>query len=358
MRVVIAGGGTGGHLYPGIALAETFVRLRSEAKILFVGTARGIGENPLLKKGYRFEAISSKGFIGKGLGGRIVSLLAVPKGLIESLRILRQFSPQLVIGVGGYSAGPVLLAAILLRIKRVILEPNVVPGLSNRLVAPFCHMVVTAFSASRARLRSNRIKRLGIPVRPEIGEKKSFTKEKDVPTILIIGGSQGAHSINQAMMSALPLLKDLKKRPFIIHQTGKRDLEKVQATYDAAHYKADVTAFIDDMAGAYAAADLVVSRAGAGTLSELAIAGKGAILIPFPHAGGHQAENAKAFVEAGAAVMVLDHDLSGTKLAEQIDENLSNPKQLQLMENAAKEQGNKNAAEDIVKACLELIGNH
>ncbi len=357
MRVVIAGGGTGGHLYPGIALAETFMRFRSEAKVLFVGTAGGIGENPLLKKGYCFEAISSKGFIGKGLGGRVASLLAVPKGLIESMRILRRFSPQLVIGVGGYSAGPVLLAAILLRIKRVILEPNVVPGLSNRLVAPFCHMVVTAFTASQTRLSSNRINRLGVPVRPEIGTKKPGVTGRKSPTLLILGGSQGAHSINQAMMSALPLLKDLKLIPFIIHQTGKRDLEKVQSVYDTEHYEADVTDFIDDMAGAYAAADLVVSRAGAATLSELAIAKKGSILIPFPHAGGHQEENALAFVKAGASTMLRDRELSGPKLAELIDKYLFDADQLKLMEKAASRQGNKKAAEDIVVACLELVEN-
>ncbi len=359
MRVVIAGGGTGGHLYPGIALAETFIKLRSEAKVLFVGTARGIGENPLLKKGYRFEAISSKGFIGKGLGGRIASLLAIPAGLIESIRILSRFSPQIVIGIGGYSAGPVLLAAILLRIKRVILEPNVVPGLSNRLVAPFCHMVVTAFAASQARLRTHRIRRLGVPVRPEIGSKKSEDKsnksEKISPTLLILGGSQGAHSINQAIIAALPLLKDLKRIPFIIHQTGKSDCEKVQAAYDAAQYAAEVTAFIDDMAGAYAAADLVVSRAGAGTLSELAIAAKGSILIPFPHAGGHQEENALAFVKEGAAIMLRDGELSGPKLTELVQKSLADPERLKLMEEAAKRQGNKNAAEDIVRACLALV---
>lgn len=356
MRVVIAGGGTGGHLYPGIALAETFIKLRSEAKVLFVGTARGIGDNPLLKKGYRFEAISSKGFIGKGLGGRVASLLAVPKGLIESIRILSRFSPQIVIGIGGYSAGPVLLAAILLRIKRVILEPNVVPGLSNRLVAPFCHMVVTAFEASSARLHSTRIRRLGIPVRPEIGTvKASYNSKKERPTLLILGGSQGAHSINRTMIVALPLLKTLKNPPFIIHQTGKRDFEKTQDAYKTEQYKADVLEFIDDMAVAYSNADLVISRAGAGTLSELAIAGKASILIPFPHAGGHQEENALAFVKAGAATLLLDKDLNSPKLTALIRSHISAPAQLEKMAAASKKQGNKDAAKDIVIACLSLV---
>ncbi len=354
MRIVIAGGGTGGHLYPGIALAATFTALRSGTKVLFVGTARGIGDNPLRNSGYRFEAISSKGFIGKGFGDRLSALFVVPKGLIESMRILKRFSPHVVIGIGGYSAGPVLLAAILLRIKRVILEPNVVPGLSNRLVAPFCHMVVTAFEASSARLRSKRIRHLGIPVRPEIGKIKSTRSKKNRATLLILGGSQGAHSINQTMIAALPLLKALDKAPFIIHQTGKRDFEQIRAAYKTAQYEADVSPFIEDMATAYANADLVISRAGAGTLSELAIAEKASILIPFPHAGGHQEENALSFVKAGAATLLLDGELSGPKLTALIQDNLSNPDRLAKMATAAKKQGNKNAAKDIVNACLAL----
>jgi len=361
MRVVIAGGGTGGHLYPGIALAVTFQKLRAEARILFIGTTQGIGEEPLLKRGYQVESISVKGFIGKGLSGRLSSILSVPAALLQSLRILKAFSPTLVIGIGGYAAGPVLLAAILLGLKRVILEPNVVPGLSNRLVAPFCHMVVTAFEASRKRLRTNKISRLGMPVRPEILGPNTLGNRRDTEaiseklgqrTLLILGGSQGAHSINRAMIAALPALKD--EHLFVIHQTGKTDRATVEAAYAAARVPGRVMAFIEDMAGAYASADLVISRAGAGTLAELALVGKSSLLIPFPHAAGHQEENAKAFVSAGAALMLHDGELSGPVLAKSINALLADPVRRQKMEAAALTQGNAHAAEAIVEACLAL----
>ncbi len=352
MRVVIAGGGTGGHLYPGIALAETFQDLRKEARILFVGTARGIGEGPLLERGYQVESISVKGFIGKGLRGRVASIFSVPAALFQSLRILKTFSPTLVIGIGGYAAGPVLLAAILLGLKRIILEPNVVPGLSNRLVAPFCHLVVTAFEESRQRLGTKNIQRLGVPIRPELIKAKTIVEKKAGPTLLILGGSQGAHSINRAIIDALPTLKG--EQPFMIHQTGKSDQAMVQSAYEQAGISAQVSAFIEDMAGAYAAADLVISRAGAGTLAELGVVGKAAVLIPFPHAAGHQEENAKAFVSAGAALMLREAELSGAALGESIKALLSHPERRKKMEAAARQQGNPNAAEAIVQACLAL----
>lgn len=354
MKVVIAGGGTGGHLYPGLALAETFMKTLPETKILFIGTAHGIGSSPIPQQGFRFETVTATGFVGKGLFARLRSILSIPAGLSQSLRILKRFSPQLVIGIGGYVAVPVMLAAALLKIKRVILEPNVMPGLVNQVVAPLCHLVVTTFEASNAQLHSKRIKRLGIPVRPEITRPGLIERKEGVKTLLILGGSQGARSINQAMCAALPLLAEKTSSVSIIHQTGKSDFDATRAAYDAAGVQAEVAPFIDDMGTAYAKADLVISRAGAGTLSELGVTGKPSVLIPFPHAGGHQIANAKAFISAGASVMILDEDLSGEALAETILGLLSDSVKLQKMSAAAKRQGNPNAAEDIVKSCLAL----
>jgi UDP-N-acetylglucosamine--N-acetylmuramyl-(pentapeptide) pyrophosphoryl-undecaprenol N-acetylglucosamine transferase len=370
VKVVIAGGGTGGHLYPGIALAQTFQKVESNAKILFVGTAQGMEAKLLPEKGFSFAAISAKGFVGKGWMGRIKSLFLVPVGLFQSISILRDFSPQLVIGIGGYAAGPVLLAAVLLKIKRVILEPNLVPGLANQLIAPWVDLAVIAFEETRAYLKTKRFLRAGVPVRPEIvhvgatprGRPDGGQAQGPAPTktLLILGGSQGAQSINRAMVAALPFLENggaTHASPLqIIHQTGKRDWEEVKAAYERTKISARVEPFIHDMAAIYAAADLVISRAGAGTLSELGAVGKPSILIPYPLATGHQEKNAAAFVSAGAAEMILDRDLDGRRLAERITFLLSDPRRLSEMSDAARRQGHPRSAEEIVEACFELVG--
>jgi len=355
MRIVIAGGGTGGHLYPGIALAETFSKLYAETQILFIGTSQGIGTSPIPKKGFRLETVTATGFVGKGLSGKLKSLFSIPKGLAQALRILKKFKPQLVIGVGGYVAVPVMLAATLLRIKRVILEPNVMPGLVNKITAPLSHLVVTTFEASKRHLPVHKIKRLGIPIRPEIMQAAPIQTDNQTKTLLILGGSQGAHSINRAMIEALPFLKKTAGALSIIHQTGKSDCETVQRAYQEVGLEAEVSAFIDDMATTYSRADLIISRAGAGTLSEIAAIGKAALMVPFPYAAGHQIANAKAFVEIGAAEMILDQDLSGSRLSEAILALIGDSARLKKMGDAALQHGNPNAAEDIVKACMTLM---
>lgn len=359
MRVVIAGGGTGGHLYPGIALAETFKRFQVGSRILFIGTAQGMEATLLPEKGFSFEAISAKGLIGKGAGAKLKSLFLVPVGLIQSVRILRRFSPHLVIGIGGYAAGPVLLAAVLLRIRRIILEPNLVPGLANKLIAPYVDLAVIAFEESREYLRTKEIKICGVPVRPEIAQAVEAAASKGSEpkrrTLLILGGSQGAHSINRAMVEAIPILEKEKNSLSVIHQTGKRDWEEVKEAYSRSALSARVEPFIHGMAEVYAAADLVVSRAGAGTLSELAVAGKPSILVPYPLATAHQEKNAAAFVSSGAAEMILDRELSGTQLGERILALLSEPARLKSMGEAAKRRGHPQAAEEIVKTCFELV---
>ncbi len=355
MKIVIAGGGTGGHLYPGIALAETFLKFQAETQVLFIGTSQGIGTSPIPKKGFNLETVTATGFVGKGLFGKLKSLLSIPQGLRQSLGILKKFKPQLVIGVGGYVAVPVLLAATLLRIKRVILEPNVMPGLVNKITAPLSHLVVTTFEASKQHLPGHKIKRLGIPVRPEILHAAPLRKNKAAQTLLILGGSQGAHSVNKAMIEALPFLKKTAQALLIIHQTGKSDCESVRTAYQQAGLEAEVSAFIDDMATTYRRADLIISRAGAGTLSEIAAIGKAALMIPFPYAAGHQIENAKAFVEIGAAEMIFDQDLSGEGLAKTILSLIFDSARLKKMGDAALRHGNPNAAEDIVKQCIALV---
>ncbi|HLG22127.1 MAG TPA: UDP-N-acetylglucosamine--N-acetylmuramyl-(pentapeptide) pyrophosphoryl-undecaprenol N-acetylglucosamine transferase, partial [Candidatus Manganitrophaceae bacterium] len=250
---------------------------------------------------------------------------------------------------------PLLLAAVLLGVKRVILEPNLVPGLANKLIAPMANLVVVAFDESRPYLRTKKVQRLGVPVRPEILQA-ARRASSHLKTLLVLGGSQGAHTINRAMVEALPILEKEKGALHIIHQTGKREWEEVKEAYSRQGLSARVEPFIHDMAGVYAAADLVVSRAGAGTLSELAAIGKPSLLIPFPYAKGHQEKNAAAFVSSGAAEMIPDRDLTGRLIAERVLALLFDATKLARMGEAAKERGRPRAAEEIVKACYALIG--
>jgi len=362
MKVVIAGGGTGGHLYPGLALAETFKKLKEDMAILFVGTAHGMGPRIISEKGYTFEIISAKGFVGKGWVSRIKSIGLIPLGLVQSMLILRRFSPQLVIGIGGYAAGPILLAAVLLRIKRVILEPNRVPGLANKLIAPYVDLAFVAFEELRETLGTKEVRTLGVPVRPEIVNAegpvspKAKASGKDALVLLILGGSQGAHSINRAMADALPLLGKLKDRLFIIHQTGKQDCEEIRAVYEKSGFSARVEPFIEDMGETYAKADLVLSRAGAGTLSELAAIGKASLLVPFPFAEGHQEKNAEAFTSAGAAEMILDKMLNGERLSGRVEALLLDSEKRKKMGEAARRRGHPDSAEKIVRECFCLVG--
>ncbi|MFQ5579282.1 MAG: undecaprenyldiphospho-muramoylpentapeptide beta-N-acetylglucosaminyltransferase [Nitrospiria bacterium] len=362
MRVVIAGGGTGGHLYPGIALAETFKKLKEDMTVLFIGTAHGMGPKIISEKGFPFEVISAKGFVGKGWVSRIKSIGMIPLGLMQSVLILRRFSPQLVVGIGGYAAGPILLAAVLLRIKRVILEPNRVPGMANKLIAPYADLAFVAFDELRETLGTRVVRSLGVPVRPEITNAERQVSSSapdaggDTLVLLILGGSQGAHSINQAMIKALPLLGKLKDRLFIIHQTGNLDCDETRDVYAKTGFKSHVVPFVEDMAEAYAKADLVLSRAGAGTLSELAAIGLPSLLVPFPFAEGHQEKNAEAFAAAGASEMILDRQLSGIRLAERLELLFSDPNKLQEMGTAARRRGHPDSAEKIVRECFCLLG--
>ncbi|MFQ5781345.1 MAG: glycosyltransferase, partial [Nitrospiria bacterium] len=227
---------------------------------------------------------------------------------------------------------------------------------ANKLIAPYVDLAVVAFEESRETLGTKEIRCLGVPVRPEIISSKPPESGGDRKVLLVLGGSQGARSINRAMVEALPLLEKVKGELSIIHQTGRRDWEETKAAYLSSGLSARVEPFIDDMAEAYAKADLVVSRAGAGTLSELAAIGKPSLLIPFPFAMGHQEKNAEAFVSAGASEEILDGALSGAILAQRIRSLLSDPERLRRMGEAAKERGHPDSAEKIVRECFRLVG--
>lgn len=357
MKMLVAGGGTGGHLYPGIALAEELTTRQEGNEVLFVGTKRGIESRVLPSLPYGLETIEVVGLKGKGLFGMLRGLLQVPKAIAQSFRILREFKPDIAVGVGGYASGPMILACWLSGIPSVILEQNTIPGITNRILSRFVNAVFTTFESSAAFFPRKKVQALGNPIRRQLLD--NFLRSKipdDRFDILVLGGSQGAHALNLRMVEAAGNLLDLEDSIRIVHQTGPADLELVKRGYADIGLEVDVRAFIDDMSAAYLRADLVICRAGATTIAELLVAKKAAILIPYPYAAdNHQELNAKAMVDVNAAVMFQERGMDGRLLADKIRELKNNPERVQEMERAASIAGRPEAAREIINALLEII---
>ncbi|MDP2272948.1 MAG: undecaprenyldiphospho-muramoylpentapeptide beta-N-acetylglucosaminyltransferase [Archangium sp.] len=356
MRVLIAGGGTGGHLFPGIALAEEIVTRHPKNDVVFVGTDRGLEARVVPQNGFVFEAIKSRGLKGMGVVKMLLGLLLLPVSFFSAIGLLRKYKPDVVVGVGGYSSGPVVLMAWLLRIPTAIQEQNALPGFTNKVLGKFVDAIFVSFEAAIPFFPYKRAHALGNPIRRALLEnflRSTIAHERF--TLLIFGGSLGARGINSRVIDALPFLKDLKGEIHVIHQTGKADLETVKKGYADQEFPADVREFIDDMAGAYLGADLVLCRAGATTLAELTVCKKASILVPFPHAtDDHQAVNAKALVDAGAAIMFREADLTGEKLAAAIRELKNEPPRLAKMEKAAGMLGRPEASGEIAAVLQQL----
>lgn len=356
MKVLIAGGGTGGHLYPGIALAREFQRMGIK-DILFVGTKRGIESEVLNKEGFPHVKIRVSGIMNKGFLKSLASIFLLPIGLIDSLVILLRFRPDIVIGIGGYASGPIIVVAMILGIKRIILEPNLIPGATNRILAPIANVIAVAFEETKNYLKGSKVILTGNPVRDEFTNMNNACSEMNVTTIFVFGGSQGAHSINIAMADALDHLKDIKDEIFVIHQTGKSDYQFALDSYESKGFKARIEPYIFDIAKVYRLADLIVCRAGATTVAEIMACGKPAILIPFPHSThGHQEWNAKALKDAGAAEVIDGSQLNGKLLEETIRRLLFDRKALRLMGERSKLLGKKDAARKIALLCNQLVG--
>ncbi|HSG05438.1 MAG TPA: undecaprenyldiphospho-muramoylpentapeptide beta-N-acetylglucosaminyltransferase, partial [Nitrospiria bacterium] len=364
MKLIIGGGGPGGHLFPGVALAREFERRFPDCQVLFIGTEKGLESRIIPAEGFKLRTIPATGLVGRKFLAKAASLVRLPLGLGAALGIARDFRPDLVIGVGGYSSGPVVLASWLLRIPRVLLEPNSVPGLTNRILGPLSDRIYLAFEEAGEWFSGparRRIRVLGNPTGEAIAaagaeaSPRSRAGEKPL-TVLVMGGSQGAEAINRAVCAALKGIKKIPGGIHLIHQTGERDLHRVEEAYRESGMKATVTAFIRPVATAYQNADLVISRAGATTVAELTASGKPAVLIPFPHAThGHQEENARRLSENGAAVVLLEKDLSGTRLEEIIGGLAASPGTLDEMGKRSRALGRPKAAADIVEDCVGLI---
>jgi len=361
MRVMIAAGGTGGHLYPGVALAREFERQAPGSETIFIGTTRGLETKVVPRERFELMTIEAQGVMGKGWWGAVRGLAVVPLGLVQCLAICRQRRPDLAIGLGGYTSPPLILAALLLGIRRVILEPNVHPGMANRVLSPVANLIFVSFAETARYFRTSKTRVVGTPIRREFLEAGAEARRVEGTrgfTLLVLGGSQGARSINRAMVAALPALAAAHPSLRVIHQTGERDYEEVAAAYRklSPPDQMEVVPFLFDIPRAFRQADLVVSRSGAMTVAEITVSGKPAILIPFPHAvQGHQERNARVLERAGAAQVIADARLSGEVLAGAIAASLANPNRLSEMGRSSKALGQADAAEQVVAACRELI---
>ncbi|HXG94470.1 MAG TPA: undecaprenyldiphospho-muramoylpentapeptide beta-N-acetylglucosaminyltransferase [Blastocatellia bacterium] len=355
MRVLIAAGGTGGHIYPGVAIAREFRRRDPDCEILFVGTPRGLESKIVPREGFPLELIQVGALKGVSVFERIRSLVGLPMSFVAALRILKRFKPDVVIGVGGYSSGPTLLMAALKRIPTMVVEPNAMPGFTNRRLARFARAAALTFEEAQRYFRGRGVV-TGNPVRGDFARLKK--KERGARLhVLIFGGSQGAHAINVAMTGALPLLASMKDRLSITHQTGERDFEMVRRAYTEAGFaEADVRPFIHDMAARFEQADVLICRSGATTVAEIAAAGKAAIFVPFPFAtDDHQRKNAEAFERAGAGRMILQKDLTPETLANEITRLIENPDEIDRMEEASRRLGRADSAERAVDLALSIV---
>jgi UDP-N-acetylglucosamine--N-acetylmuramyl-(pentapeptide) pyrophosphoryl-undecaprenol N-acetylglucosamine transferase len=355
LRVLIAGGGTGGHIYPGIAIAREVLRRHPTAGLLFVGTERGLEMKIVPAEGFLLETITISGLKGRGRLRQLKSLLAVPRSLLEARSILRRFQPSVVVGVGGYSSGPPVLAAALMGIPVMLQEQNALPGLTNRLLSRVARRVATAFRECE-RYFGGKAVLTGNPVRAEFSQAQCRT-ENDFFTLLVFGGSQGAQPINQAVIEALSILKTQLPGLRVIHQTGEGEYQRIKQACEAIGVGADIRPYFNDIPKQFAAADLLVCRAGASTLAEVTVAGKPAILVPFPQAADdHQRKNAEALALAGAAEMILQKDLNGPALAARIRHYFEHPDALRRMAHNSLALGRPDATERIVDLVEELGG--
>lgn len=351
--MVIAGGGTGGHLYPGLAVARALQGLEPECAITFAGTARGLEARVVPGEGFELDAIRSAGLKGKSARALLAGLLLLPASAIDAWRLLSRRRPHVVVGVGGYSSGPVVLCAVLRRIRTLVLEQNVVPGFTNRALARLVDAAAVTFEATRAYF-GERAFVSGNPVRASFLDAP-IDEGEQAPCLLVFGGSQGARAINAAVVDALPALAARWPGLTVVHQTGAADFERVRAAHAATPLASRVEPFMTDLDREMRRASLVVCRAGATTLAEIAAAGRPAILVPLPTAtDDHQRRNALALVEAGAAELVEQDALSGAVLADAVDRLLADADRRRRMSEAVRRFARPEAALRVARRVIEL----
>jgi UDP-N-acetylglucosamine--N-acetylmuramyl-(pentapeptide) pyrophosphoryl-undecaprenol N-acetylglucosamine transferase len=357
MRVVLAGGGTGGHVIPALAIAQQLKKTFA-AELLFIGTPRGMENRLVPAAGFDLRLVQVGALKNVTLTTRLKTSLDLPRAMVNSLRMLTEFRPDVVIGVGGYASGPAMAAALLRRIPTIAFEPNVVPGFANRVIARWVSAAAVHFEETCRFFPNCRV--TGVPVRSaffQIPEKLAGAPS----TLLVFGGSQGARAINDAMIASLPGLREKAPALYIVHQTGERDYENVRAAYARTGIPGEVHKFIDDMPRMFASADLLVCRSGASTVAEITAAGKPAIFVPFPRAADdHQNVNARALERANAAVVLEESKLEPAYLVDTISTLIGDPGRLQRMSLAAKSLAHPRAVEEIAAMVEQLAArkNH
>lgn len=353
MRAILAGGGTGGHVIPALAIARE-LKSRYQAEILFIGTSRGIENKLVPAAGFALKLIAVGALKNVSIATRLKTLFALPRAISSAKRMLREFQPDVVIGVGGYASGPAMIAAQRLGISTLAFEPNLVPGLANRVIARRVKAAAVHFGETAKYFKNANV--TGVPVRPEFFAIQA-RPEGAPPSLLVFGGSQGAAAINAAVIGALREIMAALPSIKIAHQTGEKDLAETRAAYEKAGIAADVSGFINDMPRAFADADLIVCRSGASTVAEITAAGKPAIFIPFPRAADdHQTRNAQALEKAGAAILIRQSQLNSRVLEEQVVGLLKDRSKLVAMSAASKRLAHPDAGREIAEMAAAISG--
>lgn len=352
MRAILAGGGTGGHVIPALAIAQELTK-QFGAEILFIGTARGIENRLVPAAGFPLQLVEVGALKNVSLTRRVKTLFDLPRAIMTASKMIRDFVPDVVIGVGGYASGPAMLAAKIRGVPTLAFEPNVVPGFANRVVARWVSAAAVHFEETCKYFRNCHV--TGVPVRRAFFDIVP-RRIGGAPTLLVFGGSQGAHAINQALVESLPGLLVRIPDLEIIHQTGERDFAEVNDAYLRAGVHGEVAKFIDDMPGKFSRADLVVCRSGASTVAEITAAGKPAVFVPFPRAADdHQNVNARALERAGAAIVVEENKLEAAYLVDTITALLVDQARLERMSQAARSLSHPQAVEDIARLVHQLV---
>ncbi|PID56883.1 undecaprenyldiphospho-muramoylpentapeptide beta-N-acetylglucosaminyltransferase [candidate division KSB3 bacterium] len=359
-KIVCTGGGTGGHVYPGIAVAKELKHLYPRSSILFIGTEKGLETKIVPHEGFTVKTVRMHGFKNKGIVSRLRSLWLLPGAVWRAKSYLKAFQAQVVFGTGGYVSVPVLYAAYLLHLPTLTLEPNRQAGLANRLLAKSVDRIAVCFQESALDFPEKKVVVTGNPIRKEfylIG-KTPPPDRGNTWNLLVLGGSLGSQSINAAMIDALGELKALRDQVVISHQSGEADYQIVKRAYEEQGFHADVCAYISDVPKVYAKSHLVICRAGASTVAELQASRRPAILIPYPHGDRHQERNAQALVDKGLSKMILQEHLSGQSLAEAIQDYIKQPEEFAQVWSNHNETHSLTASEKLVDLCLELAVKH
>jgi UDP-N-acetylglucosamine--N-acetylmuramyl-(pentapeptide) pyrophosphoryl-undecaprenol N-acetylglucosamine transferase len=357
MRAILAGGGTGGHVIPALAIARE-LRERLHAEVLFIGTAHGLENRLVPAAGFPLAHVQVGALKRVSLATRLKTLSELPKAVYAARVILREFRAQVVIGVGGYASGPAMMAAALAGIPALAFEPNVVPGLANRVVAPMVSLAAVHFEETARYFRRARV--TGVPVRREFFTQPALERvaPEHRPNLLVFGGSQGAASINRILVESLPVLMARVPGIHVVHQTGQRDYNQAQAAYLQAGISAEVYPFIEDMPAAFGRADLIVCRSGASTVAEVTAAGRAAVFVPFSKAtDDHQRRNAEVLVQTGAAVLLPESQLTSDRLVHTVAALLGDRPRLVAVAAAARKLSHPDAAEEIAGMAARLAPN-